>query len=229
MPAVAMPKLTRKARKALVDERRQQILDAAIRVFADRGFAGATVRDVARAARVAEGTIYIYFKSKEDLLIHIPRQIAAPVIDRLEAQLAAVRTPAEAEAALVALGEAIVTRLSSHVRFVKVFLSALPHLSARARDEYLRQFAMAVWETIEHHLRQGAARGLYRPDLVPGIAARVLPGMWFMFVVFQEILIGNPRARFAYDTVVRENVRLFLGGALADGRGVRTRGAGQEG
>ncbi|TMA20460.1 MAG: helix-turn-helix transcriptional regulator, partial [Deltaproteobacteria bacterium] len=40
------------------------MLDAAVRVFAERGFFGATVAEIARAAGVADGTIYLYFKSK---------------------------------------------------------------------------------------------------------------------------------------------------------------------
>jgi len=55
----------------LTAARRAQILDAATRVFAEKGFHGATVRDVAKAAGIADGTIYIYFKSKTDLMLGI--------------------------------------------------------------------------------------------------------------------------------------------------------------
>ena len=51
--------------------RREHILDAATRVFAARGFNGATIRDVARAAGVADGTIYNYFANKDALLFGI--------------------------------------------------------------------------------------------------------------------------------------------------------------
>src|SRR5262249_49537011 len=52
----------------LVAARRTQILDAATRVFASKGFNRATIRDVAQTAGVADGTIYNYFASKTDLL-----------------------------------------------------------------------------------------------------------------------------------------------------------------
>jgi AcrR family transcriptional regulator len=55
----------------LAAARRTQILDAATRVFAAQGFSRATIRDIARAAGIADGTIYIYFPSKTDLLIGI--------------------------------------------------------------------------------------------------------------------------------------------------------------
>src|SRR5262249_47192429 len=53
----------------LVAARRAQILDAATRVFARKGFNRATIRDVARDAGIADGTIYNYFANKADLLI----------------------------------------------------------------------------------------------------------------------------------------------------------------
>jgi len=49
--------------------RRTQILEASIRVFAEKGYHRATTKDIARAAGVAEGTIYLYFKNKSELLI----------------------------------------------------------------------------------------------------------------------------------------------------------------
>ena len=52
----------------LIVARRTQILDAATRVFASKGFNRATIRDVAQAAGVADGTIYNYFANKTDLL-----------------------------------------------------------------------------------------------------------------------------------------------------------------
>jgi len=213
-----VPYLTPSARQALTDDRRRQILDAALRMFASKGYAGATVRDIARAARVAEGTIYNYFKNKEDVLVHIPRQLAQPVFEQLEAQLAQAATLEDAERSLMIIGQALVARLSANVRFIKVFLSALPHLSPSARESYLQSIAMAAWDIIERHLNQGIERGWYRPDVEPGIAARIMPGMLIMFVIFQEILMGQPRARYPYDAVVRENVRLFLRGVVAGPR-----------
>jgi AcrR family transcriptional regulator len=62
----AVPRVpTRK--QVLTDLRRQEILAAAIKVFGKRGFAATCVEDVAAAAHIAKGTLYLYFKSKEDI------------------------------------------------------------------------------------------------------------------------------------------------------------------
>ena len=56
---------------ARTTDKRARIMDAAIKVFAERGFHTATVAEIARAAGVADGTIYLYFKSKDDLLLRL--------------------------------------------------------------------------------------------------------------------------------------------------------------
>src|SRR5205823_13683872 len=55
-------------RRQQAEERREQILDVALRVFSENGFAGASIRDIAREAGITEGLIYHYFQSKDELL-----------------------------------------------------------------------------------------------------------------------------------------------------------------
>src|SRR5215216_2785066 len=55
-------------RRQQAEERREQILDAALRIFSEKGFAGASIRDIAREVGVTEGLLYHYFESKEQLL-----------------------------------------------------------------------------------------------------------------------------------------------------------------
>jgi AcrR family transcriptional regulator len=57
--------------------RREEILDAARRVFADRGFRGTTIADIAEVAGIALGTIYLYFPSKEDVFCAMSAQLTA--------------------------------------------------------------------------------------------------------------------------------------------------------
>src|SRR5215475_3294510 len=73
--SVALTAVSRKTRSVPTDpapaSKRDAILRAAIDVFADRGYFNAQVADVARAAGVAAGTVYLYYRSKDDLLISI--------------------------------------------------------------------------------------------------------------------------------------------------------------
>src|SRR5512141_961309 len=67
----------------------ERILEAAVKVFARKGYTAATVAEVAREAGVADGTIYLYFKSKDDILVHFFRFKAQQVFDRFRAAVAA--------------------------------------------------------------------------------------------------------------------------------------------
>ena len=72
-----------RARKVQPETRRQAILDAALSVFAERGFEAARLDDVAARAGVAKGTLYLYFRDKEALFEELVRGAVAPIIERV--------------------------------------------------------------------------------------------------------------------------------------------------
>ena len=73
--------------------KRALITDAAVIVFAERGFHQARISDIARRAGVADGTIYLYFKNKEDLLLSIFEEKMDFMLDGLEKALDGVEDP----------------------------------------------------------------------------------------------------------------------------------------
>src|SRR3979409_907354 len=75
--------------------KRERILRAAVEVFALNGYFNAKVSEIAKAAGVADGTIYLYFDGKEDLLITIFREHTRNYLQSLERELAHVRRPEE--------------------------------------------------------------------------------------------------------------------------------------
>ncbi len=76
-------------------DKRERILSAAERIFARHGFFAAKVSDVAKDAGVADGTIYLYFKSKDDLLISLFERRMQQVNDTLRAAIEGVKSPRE--------------------------------------------------------------------------------------------------------------------------------------
>src|SRR5437762_13657195 len=84
-----------RADKAASAGKRERILDAAIKVFAAEGFYNAKVSQIAQAAGVADGTIYLYFKSKDDLLINLFE-------DRMEMVNANLREAIDTESSAIA-------------------------------------------------------------------------------------------------------------------------------
>ncbi|HUS70124.1 MAG TPA: TetR/AcrR family transcriptional regulator [Anaerolineae bacterium] len=72
------------AKRLTKKQREAQILDAATKVFASKGFRGATTREIATVAGVSEGTIYNYFDSKYDLLIAMSQRLALESLQQLD-------------------------------------------------------------------------------------------------------------------------------------------------
>jgi len=217
-----MPRATPESRARREGARRAQILAAAAQVFARKGFDRATTAAIARAAGVAEGTIYNYFRSKEELLVHIPRQLVQPVLTPLLEQ-AAPATPEELEAVLLRIGAAAVDRVRANTKFLKVFLSALPHLGPAAREAYVLHLLPPVYASaaLERMLREGIRRGYLRGDLNPAIAARALPGMLLVTLMIQEVLLGRRVVPYGYDKIIAETVRVFLYGVTPRPRAAR--------
>src|SRR6478672_4011799 len=86
----------RRARpEPLPGPKRDAILRAAIDVFAERGYFNAQVADVARAAGVAAGTVYLYFRSKDDLLVSIFERSMRACLEEGRAAVAQVSDPSE--------------------------------------------------------------------------------------------------------------------------------------
>ncbi|HEV8354532.1 MAG TPA: TetR/AcrR family transcriptional regulator [bacterium] len=207
-----MVKSALKDKAQLEESRRTQILEAASKVFARRGFHRATIAEIAKTARLSEGSIYNYFRSKEDLLVNIPHQLLQPVLMPLLERMPVPDTVAEAEELLTVLTTAMVERVRANAKFLKVFLSALPTLSAEAKEEYVKVLPIYAAELLERFLREGMRRGLFRKDLDAAVAARALPGMLLVFLIMQEVLLDRPLIPQGYDQIVPEVVRIFLFG-----------------
>jgi len=204
-------------KEELVQRRSVQILEAAARVFAQKGYHAATTKEIAAQAGVSEGTIYNYFQSKEDLLLSIPRLISeTTTLPALSQMLATPITSGEDEEKLLAivLDNAFQT-LQRNVDFLKVLFSTLPTMDEETLEEYLRRTPLYFAQVLEEFLQTRIAQGVYRP-MNTTVVARAVMGMIVMFVLTQEVLPGKRVfASVDYKAIGREIVQLFLHGVLA--------------
>jgi TetR/AcrR family transcriptional regulator, fatty acid metabolism regulator protein len=153
--------------------KRERILRAAIEVFAQSGYFNAKVTDVARAAGVADGTIYLYFDGKEDLLISIFRDHIRNYLQSLERDLAPVNRPEERlriaiRHHLETLGRdralAIVAQVE--LRHSLKFMALLSHEEV---GDYLNILRKIV--------EQGQTEGVFRRNLHPQLVAKAVFGI----------------------------------------------------
>jgi len=172
-------------------ERREAILRGAVRVFAERGFFYATIAEIARAAEVAEGTIYLYFKSKDDLLLTIFDERMAQLCTTARAAIDGVTSASEALRRVVVLQLQAVTESPS---LAAVLIMELRQSAAFVRDAEkprLTEYLNLLGDII----RQGQQSGEFRTELHPGLIKRGL------FGALDEVSHGWLVARHKFDLV----------------------------
>ncbi len=188
--------------------RRQAILEAAMKIFAQRGYAAATIRGIAREAEIAQGTIYLYFPSKRDILLALYRSM---VLESMEEILARPEQGGE-EAFLTTLLVDRIRRFRQNPRAVRFAFTELP-FHKRLREKFYREIALEQLGRIQKFLNDRIAQGKFRP-LRTEIAARAFQGMYLMFAL-AEIVHGDAEVGgFTPEEIADEVVQLFLHGAI---------------
>src|SRR4051794_34439786 len=152
--------------------KRDAILRAAIDVFAERGFFNAQVADVARAAGIAAGTVYLYFKSKDDLLVSI---FERSMREGLAAGRAAVADLDDPRERLRRLARGHLARLGSDRNLAVVF-----QVELRQSTKFMERFSSTLLRDylglIREAIADGQRAGLFRADIKPTAAAKMLFG-----------------------------------------------------
>jgi AcrR family transcriptional regulator len=186
------------------EDRRREILDAAVSVFSAKGLAGATMDDIARQAGVAKGTIYLYFETKEHLLASLRERFHDTTIRRVEHLLAESGTE-DRWALADLLVEASIDFLLEHRETVAIF-----------RREGLSPEALAICAKITDRINEMVA-GVIRSGVEAGTFAVVDPAVTAVLLhhalegtVGEEVLY---RRNFGRDRLVasaKELVRKVL-------------------
>ncbi len=205
-----MPRLTTQARAALVRQRRQQIAQAALEVFSTRGYGEATVREIARRAGVAEGTVYLYFRSKRDLLVAAWESLAlAGVLTPL--RQAETSPPGSEERLLAAILRdqfQVLLRHGSFFRLVMHRADVDPEFRRRIRAR-VRQFLVEVTRLLQRGVQRGAVARLNFEVVVRALGA-LIRGL----VLFDRYDPKPLFDRYSPEVVAREVARLILYGLL---------------
>lgn len=153
-------------------DKRERILNAAVKVFARSGFHATRVSDVAKAAGVADGTIYLYFTSKEHLLVSLFEDRVERLIAFVSAELPKLKT---ARARLRRIIELQLGLLESERELAEV-MTVILRQSTRLLKEYAAPKFSAYLEVIAHVVLEGQRRGEFRSDVSPHLIARAIFG-----------------------------------------------------
>ncbi len=150
----------------------QRILDAAIAVIAEKGFFTARVSDIAKRADVADGTVYLYFKSKEEILMKAINAAFDTFMRNARIELAKIASP---EQQLRRLAYLHLEAMGSNRNAAIVFQMELRQ-STRFLEEFSHDHMVEYLALVREAIRRGQQEGTFRPDLSDKVAANCFFG-----------------------------------------------------
>lgn len=188
----------------------QKILEAAVVVFAKRGFFQSTVSQIAKQAGVADGTIYLYFKNKDDILVQFYEYKTSQVFKRFRQ---AVNQATTAEQKLRSLVHTHLEEFQMDINMAIVY-QAETHQHQRLAQEIIKEMSKMYRDIITEVLELGQQEGHFRRNLYVGLVMRLITG------AVDEVINSWIHAGGSYDLVSMADplVDLLIQGIGSDGQ-----------
>ncbi len=188
-------------------DKRQRILAAAVKVFAKKGYFAAKVSEIAKKAGIADGTVYLYFSSKDDILVSLFDQVMSEHIQRARQDLRGIRG---APARLRAIASHHLRLLGENRELAVVFQVELRQ-STKFMERFTASWLQDYFATLQDVIAEGQREGSIRADLPRKLAAKAL------FGALDEMVTSWILGRKDYDLhqLADPVVELFLRGAAA--------------
>ncbi|MDQ2747121.1 MAG: TetR family transcriptional regulator [Acidobacteriota bacterium] len=191
---------------AVVSDKRAAILRAAINVFAQKGYFNSKVADIAGAAGIADGTVYLYFKSKEEILHSIFDRAMEEFIAEGKCEIAEIES---AENRLRKIAELHLERLGADRDLAIVF-----QVELRGSTKFMEEFSGGGFaeylDIIRQTIADGQKEGIFRRDLNPITVAKILYG------ALDEMVTNWILSKREYPLapMADEVLKIFFGGVM---------------
>lgn len=192
--------------RAVVADKREAILRAAVKVFAQKGYFNSKVADVAKAAGIADGTVYLYFKSKDEILHSIFDRAMEEFIAEGKREIAEI---GRADERLRRIAQLHLEKLGADRDLAVVF-----QVELRGSIKFMEEFSGGGFAeylgVIQETIQEGQTAGVFRNDLKPITAAKILYGALDEMVT-NWIL---SKRKYALAPMADEVLKVFLRGIL---------------
>lgn len=209
MRATKVPRLERRP-----EARPQELLEAALRVFAEQGYRTARLDDVADAAGVTKGAIYHYFDTKEALLLGVIEHYQALAFGRAEEALRDTSASAATRIRLLIHKVFSERETGSGDRLLALLIRGVAHEVPHVHDRWLRNGPARLWMLLGQLVDEGKERGEFRRDADGEVAARVLVSGLMLQLMWQQHADGVPALAIDYQRLIDSSIELFLASML---------------
>ena len=193
-------------------DRPGEIVQAAMTVFADRGFAGARLEEIAKRAGVSKGALYLYFETKEEIFRAVVDQAIAPNIQAVRAMVAAHPGPLSDLLRLVAARIAVIVETLPVGGVVKMVIGEarnFPELARVWHDDLVAHILGAMTDAI----RAAQDRGEVRPGDPRAYALQIISPM-LIALIWRETFVPVGAQPFDLPALARQHVETMLSGML---------------
>ncbi len=199
------------------DDKRARILAAAVKIFARKGYFGAKVSEIARRAGVADGTIYLYFRNKEDILVSLFDEVMSEHLEKARRELA---TAVGAPARLEVFARHHLRTLGENRELAVVFQVELRQ-STKFMERFSATWLQEYFTLLNDVIEEGQREGSLRIDLPRKLVGRIF------FGALDEMVTSFILSRKDYDLgqLAGPVVDLFLRGAAVSRKAPEARPA----
>jgi AcrR family transcriptional regulator len=194
--------------------RPQEILEAALAVFAEKGFAAARMEDISRRAGVTKGTIYLYFDSKEALFKGLVRESIAPAIEDTLAKARQFDGPAPALLRLALNAIAGFVTTSNRVVLPKIIIADagnFPELARFYREEIITR-GLGLFEAV---IARGVAAGEFRA-VDPGHVARLCIAPVLLAAFWRTTFAAFDAVPYDHAAMIQTHIDILLRGLVPE-------------
>jgi TetR/AcrR family fatty acid metabolism transcriptional regulator len=185
--------------------KREKILRAALKVFAQKGFYQSKIPEIARVAEVADGTIYLYFHNKDDILINLFEEEMTKIIDEMRSQITKEKDPGKKFEQFAKTHMGLLKKNKDLAEVIQVEIRQ----SSKFMKEYDNRKFSQYLDIISEIIIEGQEKGVFRQDINPGIAKRAFFGA---LDELSRLWVLAPQKKYSISTAAKHISDYFLKG-----------------
>ena len=186
-------------------EKYHRIIDAATKIFAKKGFFQAKVSEIAKEARVADGTIYLYFEGKDAILISLFEEQMELVLDNMRAHISKEEDAAKKIEKFALTHLKLIEKNRDMAEIIQV---ELRH-SSKFMKEYKNEKFAEYLNIIDEIIREGQEKGIFKKEIIPSIAKRAFFGA---LDEMSRFWVLSSSRRYNIETAAKQISGYFLDG-----------------
>jgi TetR/AcrR family fatty acid metabolism transcriptional regulator len=196
------------------EDKHAKIIKAAVKVFAKNGFYNSRVSEIAKEAQVADGTVYLYFKNKDDILIRLFEEEMDKIITNMKEEMERVADPSEKLRKFALIHLNMVRENKNLAEVIQVELRQ----SSKFMHEYKNRKFIEYLNIISGIVKDGQRTGHFRPDVMPGLFKRSFFGA---LDELSNMFVFSSKRKYNVEMASEQVASFFIGGLVptSDGKG----------